>query len=254
MNQHPKDFELDQDIVEFLEHYTIEYPSEQEISRTIEVLRAHVPRKRKPVVSYLSQLREMLTLTFNPAFILLSLVAYAAGMGIMVYGEKNPYLILLVLAPTPFLLGLFELIKGRERKMWELEQACKYSAQQLFLAKLTIVSFVSIGFNLLFSILIEASVENILFWKLTVSWVAPLCIVSSSSLYLSLKFRGWGPIALLPILWTGLSSAIPQMPNVMEWFESIPWVVYGVAIVSSLIFFGYQTQSVKRGIEIEANY
>jgi hypothetical protein len=254
MNRNPADFELDQEISEFLDQFAIEYPTGLEISQTIEVLRVYTPKKKKPLQLYLSQMKTMLFFSFHPLFILYALVLYMAGLCLMIYGKQNPYFTFLTLSPTPFLFGIFELVRGRESKMWELEQACKYSAQRLFLAKLTTISTMNIGLNLLFSLFVEVSVPDIIFWKLTVFWIVPLCMVSAFSLILSLKMRGWVPITMVPVLWLGISILFAQIPMVMTLLESIHWMVYLMITLFSISMFIYQTLSLKRSFQIEINY
>ncbi|MBS4175223.1 hypothetical protein [Bacillus sp. FJAT-49736] len=255
MKRIPNDYEMDDhEISDLLKNFTIETPTEHEISKTIEELRFYVPKRRKTIQSYLSQTWNMLFYSFNPVFIFLSLVVYIIGIGVNLNSNYSPYFTLLVISPTPFLFGLFELVKGRELKMWELEQACKYSAKQLLLAKLTLISGVNIGFNILFCILAEVTSANLVFWKLTVFWIIPLCFVSSISLLLSLKFRGWSSLVVLPVLWFGISFMLQQIPGVMTFFESVHWTVYACLILFSVSIFNWQIRLIKRGIHIEANY
>ncbi|WP_042274317.1 hypothetical protein, partial [Faecalimicrobium dakarense] len=208
------------DIEEFLDTYIVKTVEEEKIEKTIDILREYIPNevkaihKKQEFISILDNIRNNIGLLklqislFSKLYIMLSLLLVLCGVVSIINLNLDVYTSLSIIAPIPMILGMYEIMKGREENVWELELSYKYSFREIILSKLIIIEGFSVIIGLAMSIILFKfnSGSNIL--KITSSWLIPLCIMTSILLLMSSLFRNTSSIGLSIGIWVLGSTMI----------------------------------------------
>lgn len=202
---------LEEDLKEienFLDSYIVPEVNEYKIEATIDVLRDYMPvTERKHKVNLYPNVRSSLELIkLNLTFVsklywFLSLLLVLLGTIITVKFEFNIYETAISIAPIPILLGVFELIKGRDESVWEIELSYKYSLREILLSKIIIIGVFSIGIGLIISILLTNTYSSVNILKMIVLWLIPIFLTSSVSLVIVSIYRSINSIAICISIW-----------------------------------------------------
>lgn len=202
---------LEEDLKEienFLDSYIVPEVNEYKIEATIDVLRDYMPvTERKHKVNLYPNVRSSLELIkLNLTFVsklywFLSLLLVLLGTIITVKFEFNIYETAISIAPIPILLGVFELIKGRDESVWEIELSYKYSLREILLSKIIIIGVFSIGIGLIISILLTNTYSSVNILKMIVLWLIPIFLTSSVSLVIVSIYRSINSIAICLSIW-----------------------------------------------------
>ncbi|MCH1627045.1 hypothetical protein [Fredinandcohnia quinoae] len=261
------DYEMDQELVELeqevmlmLDEYDVEFPSESEITMTINKMRPFVPEKEdKWQVFYEgihSVLRNSLREIFymSPLFWIANCLFLLIGVSAVFVAESDPYTTMLLLAPLPTITGLFEVFKSRNTGMAELEMSLKYSLQELILSKMVVVG----GFNFLITLVLTASITfiypTIWVWKLLLYWIAPFTMITAVTLAVVNRIRHIYALSIGLIIWIGVGAMVMQI-EFFEKVDHIPTSFYiAISIISAIISIIKLVQIYKRGITYEFNY
>ncbi|WP_416389615.1 hypothetical protein [Terrisporobacter glycolicus] len=202
---------LEEDLKEienFLDSYIVPEVNEYKIEATIDVLRDYMPvTERKHKVNLYPNVKSSLELIkLNLTFVsklywFLSLLLVLLGTIITVKFEFNIYETAISIAPIPILLGVFELIKGRDESVWEIELSYKYSLREILLSKIIIIGVFSIGIGLIISILLTNTYSSVNILKMLVLWLIPIFLTSSVSLVIVSIYRSINSIAICLSIW-----------------------------------------------------
>jgi hypothetical protein len=196
------------DIENFLESYVVEKRDEQSVDDTIDVLRAYMPKEvNQKKVKLLNNIKSSLELVkFNLSLVskiywILSLLLILGGLVITIKSKLNIYAGVLTIAPIPILLGLIELIKGKDENVWELELSYKYSLKEIIFSKLIIIGAFSIGISFIMSLLLVNTYSEINLLKMINTWLIPIFITASISLIMVSIYRSINSITLCVAIW-----------------------------------------------------
>ena len=252
---------LEEDLKEidnFLDSYIAPQVDEQKIEATIDVLRKYMPLiERKQKVNLETNIKSSIELVklnlffFSKLYWILSLVLILLGTLITVKFELNIYETVILIAPIPILLGIFELVKGRDESVWELELSYKYSLREIILSKIIIIGVFSIVISLIMSILLLSTYSSINILRMIVLWLTPIFLTSSVSLIIVSIYRSINSVALCLSIWI-LSIVLVnniqfKISNIME------LIVLAISFITmicslrlfykqSINFFDYQSQ------------
>lgn len=151
------------DIEDYLDSYVVNQVDEEKIDSTIDILKAYMPKEEvetaKKDIRIFDVIKENIGLVklqlslISKSYLILSLLLILVGTIATVKLNLSASII----APIPILLGIFEIIKGREENVWELELSYKYSLREIILSRLIIINVISI----LISIIISINLNNI---------------------------------------------------------------------------------------------
>ncbi|MGO4541723.1 hypothetical protein [Paenibacillus sp. 2TAB19] len=242
--------ELDEEMKLLLDDYSVEYPSEDAIVRTIDTLRPYVisPELRHSTKGRLPIKRDLFTmLHIRSGFWLINVLFFLAGLYFWGYKDGDPYTILMLLAPVPFLIGLLEIFRGRDDGLIELEMSCKYSAQQLLLAKMVVIG----GYNVLLSSLLITAFgmfgEPIVLTKLLMYWVAPFTVVSSIGFSVACRVRGAVSTAVMLTLWLFSIIGIMSSEELYNVMNGLHPSLYATVSAAAIVVFAWQTKRFRRG-------
>lgn len=208
------------DIESFLDSYVVKKVDEEKIDLTVETLRRYMPQnvgedlvvsKKTCLLNKIkanSEVLKMQFMLFNKMYIIGSLIlTLGALIGTMKY-NLNPYLSSYTIAPIPVLLGLVELLRGKEEGVWELELSYRYSFREIVFAKLIIIGITSIGISLFMSFILANTYSEVNLLKIINTSLIPICFISTVSLITASIYRSMNSIALSTGIWIICSSMV----------------------------------------------
>lgn len=233
---------LDRKELEQLDHYLVKYPDEQMIRATIDTLRPYVPQKSEASPSKVTRFLEIfkrmkIEVRFiHPIFWIMSIALFVLGYLVTSQLDYNPTLVLIILAPLPFIFGLIEVFRGRDANLIEMELACKFSAFEVILTRLLIVSLFNFGLVLVLALTLATANQQVNLFEMLVVWFGPFTFFIAIALFLSIKFRGVLFVPIFLSIWIIFSLSIVS-ENV--WQErlltfNVPFHLMLIAVGSSL--------------------
>lgn len=201
------------DIENFLECYIVKKVDEEKIDLTIDKLRNYMPKNKNeetPAIEntcLLNKFRTSIELLkiqfniFNKMYLLVSIIIVLCGVVGAIRFKLNPYLCAYTISPIPILLGLAEILRGKEENMWELELSYKYSFREIVFAKLVIISITSIVLSLVMSLILTGTYSEVNLFKIINICLIPACLISLISLILASIYRSMNSITLSTSIW-----------------------------------------------------
>lgn len=259
------DFEFPDDIseddasklIDNLECYIVDMPSEDEINNTIENLRKFVPYKKTKNKSFKifnllgrasKEIGFMSSSYWLVSIILFILGTYSIWMnGGSITNNRNPYISAVLLAPVPFILGIIEIFRGREEGMIELELSCKVSIGEIMVSRLIIICIYNILLNSLLSAMLMHFNSGILFWRMIFMWLTPFTVISGIGLVLVSRMRGSYVALLFTSIWIVFVMAVLTQKKIVESIIGINTAAYCIlTIIGAVIMVVQITRYWKR--------
>lgn len=242
------------DIEKFLDSYVVKKVDEEKIDLTIETLRNYMPKNSSEnlVVNkniYLlnkirtnMELMKIQFMLFNKIYIIASLILTLGGLIGAIKYNLNPYVSSYTIAPIPVLLGLVEILRGKEEGVWELELSYKYSFREIIFAKLTIIGITSIAISLFMSFILANTYSEVNLLKLINTSLIPICFISIISLVTASIYRSMNSIALSTGIWIICSNMVDSntfknIANVSNLKLFTMVVILGILTIVSLRLF-----------------
>ncbi|WP_042454720.1 hypothetical protein [Neobacillus dielmonensis] len=237
-----KEIQIDPEISEFLNSYTIDYPNEEEMETSIEYILSQVPQKKKRFASFktsaqtiiANSLREMLM--FNWTFWALNSVFLFFGIMSLTVFQTDPYLTLFALAPMPFIAGIFEILKSQHAGLTELEMTLKYNAHQIVSSRLLVVGVFNLFINAAITALCLQVDPGLIFSKLLLSWTIPYVLVSGIAFLIAMSMKSNMVSSVLLTVWFVFCYVMIQTPVTQEFlmqlngFKAAAFIMAGVII------------------------
>ena len=199
------------DIEDYLDSYVVNQVDEEKIDSTIDILKAYMPKEEvetaKKDIRIFDVIKENLGLIklqlslISRLYLILSLLLILVGTIATVKLNLSVYLSASIIAPIPILLGIFEVIKGREENVWELELSYKYSLREIILSRLIIINVISILISIIISINLNNIYSQINLFNMISIWLIPIFAISSVSLVITSVYRSMNSIALCMSVW-----------------------------------------------------
>ncbi len=239
------------DIEDYLDSYVVNQVDEEKIDSTIDILKAYMPKEEvetaKKDVRIFDVIKENLGLIklqlslISRLYLILSLLLILVGTIATVKLNLSVYLSASIIAPIPILLGIFEVIKGREENVWELELSYKYSLREIILSRLIIINVISILISIIISINLNNIYSQINLFNMISIWLIPIFAISSVSLVITSVYRSMNSIALCMSVWIlgamGI-SLYERMANIANINLSIVLGISAIGVViSSKLFY-----------------
>ncbi len=252
--------QFDQSLKGRLDEYDVEYPSEVELMMTIDAIRPYVPNKENKNRTLYSGIFSIMNQALNevffirPIFWILNGVFLLAGLTVLFLSEKNPYLMIMFLAPIPTITGLFEVIKGRNTAMDELEMSFKFNLQEIILSKMLVVGGFNFLMNMIYILMITTRYQEIWIWELMIYWAAPFTVITALSLVIVSRFRSVSAVTMSLTVWILMGGLMSQI-NIVNKIESISPVFYILITLLASIFIIAQIKRIcQRGVHYELNH
>lgn len=221
--------------------YTVNMPDECEIERVINNLSEYIPQKTKwyeklyKNFKYSIERWNISLYSISPAYWIFTLCLYIFGFYIVYSNGVDPYITIMLISPLPFVLGILEVIKGREEGVLELEMSCRISNREMVFSKLTLAGIYNIILNTLLSIMLININENLDILKVTMVCLTPFTFVSAVSLYICSKTRGYYSCMACIFIWIAISFSISMSPKYINRFFSIDFFQYLLILISGVL-------------------
>ncbi len=276
MNRQKVDFELPDDMNEqdfaalekVMSEYGVPFPPVHKIDFTVDTLRQYVPSKRQSHQKYFDRLGMLLDRAISEVnfiskiYWLASFVLFVTGYIVAVKAYWNFYGPIVILAPMPFVLGMLEVFKGREKGVLEIELTCKISAREIMLSRLVLIGLYNILLNTLFSTALSILIPEIVLWKILLLWITPFTGVSAVALWLAMKVRGGYAVTLLISGWVVAALTVISSPLFIELFEQVNILGYVIINGLGVVLLLLQVQKIlhhhypyfERSVSIEVNH
>lgn len=208
------------DIENFLNSYIVKDVNEENIDLTIDKLRIYMPQNKNENenenVYLYSKVRTSIGLLkmqfkiFNKLYLIASMMLVLCGVIGTIKLNLNPYLCAYTVSPIPILIGLAEILRGKEENMWELELSYKYSFREILFAKLVIISTTAIALSLATSLILTGTYSEVSLLKIINICLIPTCFISLISLILASVYRGMNSIVLSTSIWIVVSNMVDK--------------------------------------------
>ncbi|WP_026573400.1 hypothetical protein [Bacillus sp. UNC438CL73TsuS30] len=214
--------EMDKEIKEFLDSYKVDFPDVEEMETSIEYIMSNVnpietralvfqKRARSLIVNCT---REMLNFGWlfwglNGMFVLLGVIS-------LIQWRANPYITVFTLAPLPFIVGIFEILKSKDEGLIELEMTLKYNTQQIFVSRLLVVGVFNLLINLTISFISSMVNPDIIYTRLLMSWTVPFVVVSGLAFLFAMKTKGNVASGIMLAVWFAVCYGMMQVEAVRE--------------------------------------
>ncbi|WP_195946373.1 hypothetical protein [Paraclostridium bifermentans] len=206
------------DIENFLNSYIVKDVNEENIDLTIDKLRNYMPQNKNENenVYLYSKVRTSIGLLkmqfkiFNKLYLIASMMLVLCGVIGTIKLNLNPYLCAYTVSPIPILIGLAEILRGKEENMWELELSYKYSFREILFAKLVIISTTAIALSLVTSLILTGIYSEVSLLKIINICLIPTCFISLISLILASVYRGMNSIVLSTSIWIVVSNMVDK--------------------------------------------
>lgn len=149
-------------------------------------------RERGGAVPFGGTLRAVLQVTlaqagfFRPWCWLASAVTVAGGLVFLRLSGSSATVLLGALVPAITALGVAYAFRAADSGAWEIELACPISPTQLALGRLVVVVAYDIALGLAASLVVWWGTPPLLLSALILSWLVPLLLTASFTLYLCL--------------------------------------------------------------------
>lgn len=236
-----------EDLIRYMQNYTIELPGEEEIDATIEVLRQYVPIKNERFKKFCHIIRMAegeITFISKIYWIFCTaifLIGYFISMS-----QIDPYITIMALAPLPSILGIVEVFKARDSGVLEIELSCKISAIEIMLSRILVIGIYSIFMNTVLSVVLYMFRSNIDLWKLSVLWLTPLTLVSGVSLWIAMKIKGDYAVAAIVSTWSMVIIYMCIDKEFVNTIMQLDTVAYMVILSISTLLLVLQLKALRR--------
>ncbi|MDU4861992.1 MAG: hypothetical protein E6356_12275 [Terrisporobacter othiniensis] len=232
------------DIEDFLDSYVVSKVDEEKIDSTIDVLKSHMPKEEVQHVKVqeylLDRIKENISLV-KFQFSLISKVYFIASLLLILLGtittirlNLSIYLSASIIAPIPILIGIFEIIKGREENVWELELSYKYSLREIVFSRLIIINVVSVLISIMMSLILNNAYSQINLLKMISIWLIPIFLVGSVSLIVTSFYRGINSIALCISIWILGAMSISVYETIADITHINIFMILGISVIFTL--------------------
>ena len=232
------------DIEDFLDSYVVSKVDEEKIDSTIDVLKSHIPKEEVQHVKVqeylLDRIKENISLV-KFQFSLISKVYFIASLLLILLGtittirlNLSIYLSASIIAPIPILIGIFEIIKGREENVWELELSYKYSLREIVFSRLIIINVVSVLISIMMSLILNNAYSQINLLKMISIWLIPIFLVGSVSLIVTSFYRGINSIALCISIWILGAMSISVYETIADITHINIFMILGISVIFTL--------------------
>ncbi|WP_419743144.1 hypothetical protein [Paraclostridium dentum] len=243
------------DIENFLNSYIVKEVNEENIDLIIDKLRNYMPQNKNEEIiknenmDLYSKVRTSIGLLkmqfkiFNKLYLIASIMLVLCGVIGTIKLNLNPYLCAYTVSPIPILIGLAEILRGKEENMWELELSYKYSFREILFAKLVIISTTAIALTLVTSLILTGTYSEISLLKIINICLIPTCFISLISLILASIYRGMNSIVLSTSIWIVVSNMVDK--NTINYIVNVKnyklflvlILLFGLTMVASKLFY-----------------
>jgi len=224
--------------VKLLNKYQVPVTSQDEIRELCDIAGSYLPQKQ----SYIMDLRFWKIAFFemtgkSALFWMCCAVAISIGAALIqtAISYFSPLMVMMALAPVPFLAFVIDALHYRDPHVVELEMTCRYDAGQLYIAKLLIGMLFNIALIVPAVFAVSSVYADV--WRLTLSVFATMFFVGFLALMLIGKTKSSLSLSAFLVFWVIAGGMVFSLPEVAELFANISMAALAAAFGTSLILF-----------------
>ncbi len=222
----------------FLKGYDVPVVSLGEMRELCDIAGSYLPQKRTSTLDLRFWKLAFFEMTGkSPLFWLLCAIALCIGATLIQTAMSyfSPLMVMMVLAPVPFLAFSIDMLHYRDLHLVELEMTCRYDVRQLYIAKLLIGMLFNIALLLPAVFAVSSVYENGL--RLALCTFTTMFLIGFIALLLIGKFKNSLPLSAFLALWIVSGGVILGEAQTINLFEHISIVALILAFAVSLILF-----------------
>lgn len=235
--------DVDREVKEFLEQYTIHYSTDLEKEKMLNILKGYLPLKKKAnkfdVVGFVLgiTLNELIsTCKYQYLLMILLFLFLLPGLNLSI----SPYLMVFFIAPIPLFIGFGKIFSKTNQAMIELEKTFKYSYYQILCARIVTLTYISILFLTLplgCFIIKGLTIESLSIFKLIISGLTPIFVFSTFLLIIASANRDDYLFAVSLIIWGlfGFAAASTPIGDLMFNLHVLVYVLIIIISVALLV-------------------
>lgn len=222
------------------EQFKVPSVSDAEIEAACEQIAEYLPKPHRAESRGTDSLFRIVLLEARcrtPLYWMLCALLLTLGVSTLRFSLWNlsPYVVLPLLAPLPFLSNIIDAFWGREWHVTEIEKACKFSIQQLYLAKLLVGLACDLTVTASLSLFCIGTTYEA--WKLAFSNLTALFWVGTAALCLTNRHNCSLSVSSLLSVWIIVGMLVLQIPEFYQLAVNINTSVAAViAMVSAIPF------------------
>lgn len=218
--------------------YDVPVVSQNEIRELCNTVGAYLPQRRTSICDFQFWKIALFEMTGkSPLFwmccaIILSIVAALIQTAMSYF---SPLLVMIVLAPVPFLAFVINTLHHRDPNVAELEMTCRYDIRQLYIAKLLI----GMSFNIVLILPGVCAASSIYTdgWRLALFAFTTMFFVGFVALFLVGKTKNSLPLSAFLAIWVISGGVLLRRADSEKLFESISMAALTVAFIACLVLF-----------------
>lgn len=233
--------EFDKEVAEFLDKYTVIYPSDVDKKITVAMLKQYLPERQKE--NKIFRIKALLKMAFSELYCCSKLQYLVMMLVLLVFVPilnlaVSPYLSIFLTAPIPLFTGFWNMENRAQGSVVELEKTFKFSYYEMLCARMITLTYVSVFFMsifLLYFIAVGSVLESISIFKIVISGLIPIFIFSTFLLVIAIKrFNNLFAISILAWVLLGFTTA---STSVGAYLLSLHTWIYILIIVISIAMF-----------------
>lgn len=221
-----------------LNGYDVPVISQDEIRELCDTVGAYIPQSKTSIFDMQFWKIAFFEMTGkSPIFwmccaVILSIIAILIQTAMSYF---SPLLVMMVLAPVPFLAFVIDALHYRDPHVVELEMTCRYDIRQLYVAKLLI----GMLFNIVLMIPAVFAASSVYAdgWRLALCAFTTMFFIGFIALFLIGKARNSLPLSAFLALWVISGGMLLQTTDSERLLESISLEALTAASLACLILF-----------------
>lgn len=208
---------------------------EQEMNRTIQMLRASMPRKNSRAAI---QVLLRLSAEEMNGILLLALFGFTVLLGVTAARLlSQPMLTAFYTAPLPGLLLFCRYVLYGNERMRELEETFRYSYTEMLVGRTTVISVYMLSVQICLAFVLH-NTNGTDFLRLALCGAVPSIYLCTILMLLTSMIRRQKTVSAIAVaLWMVLAFLAICFP-VEQFLLRLQTVVYGIAVGIGLIFYG----------------
>ncbi|RNA67118.1 hypothetical protein [Alteribacter keqinensis] len=240
----------DKELKEELDQFLVKYPDEEQIDATISTLRQYVPQKGR--VRSMERLHALVKRSaaevslISPAYWVLSVLLFVLGYAMTTVSTDAPLTMFIVLGSLPFIIGVSEVVKGREQGMLEMEMSCRHSSHEVMLSRLFIIGAYNVLLNGVLIIGFVPVNARVSLWEMILVSLTAFTIFAAVSLAVLSRLRGRNaPITIISI-WFVTMVALASNYTWIEKYVHGSLLFQGAVLVTGVGLFLMQAKQLAK--------
>jgi hypothetical protein len=255
-----KNEQIDAEIQEYLNVYKVDLPDEDEMEHSISYILSHVQPAESKVQTLHNASRSLLLnsfrelMHFGAMFWILNAIFLILGAITLIERNIDPYLTAVILAPLPFITGIYEIFKSRDEGLMELEMSLKYNTHQVFLSRLLTVGVFNLVLNAALCTLFASFYPQVLVLKLLLCWTVPYVIVTAIAFLFAMIVKSSMASGILAAAWLAFCYGFIQIEELQSMVMQMNAAPAAASLLTGILLWVIAIRQMKNNMIGRENY